>query len=141
MSILERIKTQLRRFRYYSKKDIFTLTNIFTVVALVFAAACIYSTITATTRNWQLEQKLANLRVEEARLRLEVETLELEQQYYATAEYQEIMARSKQGKMLPGETMVVMPKNTASAKNKYQEFDSPTTKRSNFEEWLDFLFS
>jgi cell division protein FtsB len=138
---MDKIKTQLRRLRYYTKKDFLTVHNVATAAALILGLVFSYNTITATTRNWQLEQKLANLRVEEARLKIEVETLELEQQYYATAEYQEIMARSKQGKMLPGETMVVMPKNTASAKNKYQEFDSPTTKRSNFEEWLDFLFS
>jgi cell division protein FtsB len=107
------------------------------ILGLVFT----YNAVTATTRNWQLEQKLREIQLEQSKLDIEVDTLKFEQQYYKTEEYLEIMARSKQGKMLPGETMVVMPKNTASAKNKYQEFDSPTTKRSNFEEWLDFLFS
>ena len=137
----EKLKTNIRRLRYYSKKDVFTLTNVSTAIALIFAFACICSVITATTRNWQLEQKLTNLRLEEARLRVEVETLELEKQYYNTEEYQEIMARTKQGKMLKGETMVVMPKNSKSAKEKYAEFDSPRRERSNLEEWLDFLFS
>jgi len=43
--------------------------------------------------------------------------------------------------MLPGETMVILPDNTEKAKNKYSDIDSGTgKKRSNFEEWLDFLF-
>ena len=138
---MERIKTELRRLRYYSKKDIFTFTNIATAVALIFAAGCIYSTITATTRNWQLEQKLSNLRLERTRLQIEVDTLELEQNYYNTDEYLEIMARSKDGKMLEGETMVVLPKNSEKAINKYADIDKAEKKRNNFQEWLDFLFS
>ena len=137
---MERIKTELRRLRYYSKKDIFTFTNIATAVALIFAVACVYSTVTATTRNWQLEQKLSNLRLEKARLEIEVDTLELEQNYYNTDEYLEIMARSKDGKMLEGETMVVLPKNSEKAINKYADIDKAEKKRGNFQEWLDFLF-
>ena len=138
----EKLKTRIRKLRYYSKKDIFTLTNIATVVALVFAAGCVYSTIAATTRNWQLEQKLSNLRLKQTRLEIEVETLELEQKFYDTDEYKELMARAKQNKMAAGETMVIMPKNTEQAINKYAEIDAANqTKRSNFEEWLDFLFS
>ena len=136
----EELKTRIRRLSYYSKKDIFTFTNIATAVALIFAAGCIYSTVTATTRNWQLEQKLSNLRLEKARLELEVDTLELEQNYYNTDEYLEIMARSKDGKMLEGETMVVLPKNSEKAINKYADIDKAEQKRSNFKEWLDFLF-
>ena len=137
---MERIKTELRRLRYYSKKDIFTFTNIATAVALIFAAGCVYSTIPATTRNWQLEQKLSNLRLERTRLQIEVDTLELEQNYYNTDEYLEIMARSKDGKMLEGETMVVLPKNSEKAINKYADIDKAEKKRNNFQEWLDFLF-
>ena len=138
---MEKLRTELRRLRYYTKKDIFTFTNIATAVALIFAVACVYSTITATTRNWQLEQKLSNLRLERTRLQIEVDTLELEKKYYNTDEYLEMMARSKDGKMLEGETMVVLPKNTEKAINKYAEQDKVEKKRNNFEEWLDFLFS
>ena len=51
------------------------------------------------------------------------------------------MARKKQNKMLPGETMVILPNNSEKAKTKYSDIDDKTEKkRSNFEEWLDFLF-
>ena len=63
------------------------------------------------------------------------------QQYYLTAEYQELTARAKQGKILDGETMVILPDNSESAKNKYSEESSSTqNNESNFSQWLRFLF-
>ena len=139
--LMDKIKTQLRRFRYYTKKDFLTVHNIATAVAIILGLVFSYNTITATTRNWQLEQKLKERTLESAKLQLEVDTLELQKQYYNTDEYREVMARKKQNKMLPGETMVILPENSEKAQKKYSDFDSTDpVKRSNFEEWLDFLF-
>jgi hypothetical protein len=139
---MDKIKTQLRRLRYYTKKDFLTVHNVATAAALILGLVFSYNTITATTRNWQLEQKMKERSLEAKVLQLEVDTLKLEQEYYKTEEYQEIMARAKQGKMLDGETMVILPDNSEKAIKKYEDFDGDTTsERSNFEEWLDFLFS
>ena len=139
---MDKIKTQLRRFRYYTKKDFLTIHNIATAAAIVLGSVFTYNAVTATTRNWQLEQKLKERTLESAKLKIEVETLELEKQYYKTDEYKEIMARKKQNKMLKGETMVILPSNSEKAINKYTDVDHESnTKRSNFDEWLDFLFS
>jgi len=74
-------------------------------------------------------------------LELEVAKLELEQQYYKTEEYRELLARSKGGKMAEGETMVILPKNSEEAIMKHRDELSLTVKeKSNFEKWLDFLF-
>ncbi len=138
---MDKVKTQLRRFRYYTKKDFLTIHNIATAAAVILGLVFTYNAITATTRNWELEQKMSDRKLESARLQIEVDTMELEQQYYNTDEYQEIMARKKQNKMLPGETMVILPDNSEKATKKYSDVDSQTSKkRSNFEEWLDFLF-
>ena len=138
---MEKLKTQLRRLSYFTKKDFLTVHNIATIGAIILGLVFTYNAITATTRNWQLEQKLKERTLESAKLEIEVQTLTLEKQYFNTDEYQEIMARKKQNKMLPGETMVIMPNNSEKAKNKYSEIDNQTDKkRSNFEEWLDFLF-
>lgn len=140
--LMDKIKTQLRRLGYYTKKDFLTVHNIATISAIVLGLVFSYNAITATTRNWQLEQKLKEHTLKSAKLGIEVETLELQQQYFKTDEYLEIMARKKQNKMLPGETMVILPNNSEKAKEKYNDVDSEATqKRSNFEEWLDFLFS
>ena len=139
--LMEKIKTQLRRFRYNMKKDYLTVHTIATAAAVILGLVFTYNAVTATTRNWQLEQKLREIQLEQSKLDIEVDTLKFEQQYYKTEEYLEIMARSKQGKMLEGETMVVLPANSEKAINKYTEKDNPSNKkRSNLEEWLDFLF-
>ena len=137
---MDKIKTQLRRLRYYTKKDYLTVHNIAAAAALVLGLVFTYNAITATTRNWQLEQKLKEVKLQSVKLELEVDTLKLEQNYYKTEEYQEIMAREKQGMMLEGETMVVLPDNSEKAIKKYSDIDEPQRKRSNFDEWLDFLF-
>jgi hypothetical protein len=70
-----------------------------------------------------------------------VEKLKLEQKYYLTVEYQELMARAKQGKMLEGETMVILPENSKIAKEKYAQAEVTSVEEgSNFESWLNFLF-
>ena len=93
------------------------------------------------TRNWELEQRVGQRRYEKQLLELEVETLRLENEYYKSAEYQELAAREKQNKMLPGEHLVYLPPNSESAKNKYQNLDTPDyPEPSNFEQWMSFLF-
>ncbi len=140
--LMDKVKTQLRRLSYFTKRDFLTVHNIATAAAIILGLVFTYNAVTATTRNWQLEQKLKERSLESAKLQIEVDTLTLEKQYYNTDEYQEIMARKKQNKMLEGETMVILPNNTEKAKTKYSDIDNTTDqKRSNFEEWLDFLFS
>ena len=140
--LMDKVKTQLRRLSYFTKRDFLTVHNIATAAAIILGLVFTYNAVTATTRNWQLEQKLKERSLESAKLQIEVDTLTLEKQYYNTDEYQEIMARKKQNKMLQGETMVILPNNTEKAKTKYSDIDNKTDqKRSNFEEWLDFLFS
>ncbi|MDR3297935.1 MAG: hypothetical protein LBT19_00950 [Candidatus Nomurabacteria bacterium] len=138
---MNRLKTKIRRLVYRVKKDYLTLSNMLLVVALVFCASWAWGSITAMSRNWELEQKVSERRLEQRRLELEVENLILEQEYYKTEEYQELVARSKQGKMLEGETMVILPENSEGAINKYDRKESADLeKKSNFEQWMVFLF-
>ena len=139
--MLERVKTLFRRIRYFAKKDIFTFNNIILFAALILCFGWTWGAISSMSRNWNLEEKLKIRQLEAAKLKLEVETLELEQEYYQTDEYKELMARIKSNKMMPGETMVVLPKNSESAVNKYNETKTEIpTHRNNFSQWLDFLF-
>ena len=81
---------------------------------------------------------------EKSLLELDVNKIKLENQYYASDEYQELEARKLLGKKLPGEVMIDLPKNSEIAKNKHPK---PTLneqiearKPSNFEQWMEFLF-
>lgn len=138
----QRIKTFFRRIDYFTKRDILTLNNVVLVIALILCFSWTWGAISSMTRNWALEEKLKSRQLESAKLELEVETLKLERQYYETEEYQELMARTKLGKKLAGETMVILPENSEAAKTKYIQKDTEKSEyRSNFSEWLDFLFS
>jgi hypothetical protein len=75
-------------------------------------------------------------------LNIEVEAMELENEYYKTEEYQELMARKLLDKKLSGENMVVMPDNTEIAKEKHktEKVEKVEKEYSNFEKWIMYLF-
>ena len=138
---MQKLKTRLRQFIYRIKKDYLTLNNVVLVVALVMCASWVWASINTMSRNWELEKKLEARQLHLAKLKLEIANAELLREYYRTEEYQELIAREKHGKMLPGETMVVLPKNSKSAKEKYATAGTTTVKEpTNFETWMGFLF-
>ena len=93
------------------------------------------------SRNWKLSEKIETKKRELALLELEVETLELENDYYRSEEYEELSARAKQNKKLEGEELVYLPENSAEAKAKTYEKEKPKEKDpSNFSKWMSFLF-
>ena len=85
--LMDKVKTQLRRLSYFTKRDFLTVHNIATAAAVILGLVFTYNAVTATTRNWQLEQKLKERSLESAKLQIEVDTLTLEKQYYNTVSY------------------------------------------------------
>jgi len=143
------LKTKLRKTQYWLKHDLFVFDNVILMVALVFCLIWTWGSISSMSRNWSLSQEVMNRQREKALLELEVETLELENEYYLSDEYQELAARKYQGKMLPGETMVYLPTDpeTTTPEAPQSTTDEtapaeplPSTEMSNFEQWIAFLF-
>ena len=136
------LKDKIRRLSYRLSHGYFSLNNVILFIAIILCLCWTWSAISSMSRNWELEKRLATRRSELSLLKLEVETLELENEYYETEEYQELAARHQQGKKLPGETVVALPANTNSAKNKHvAAIEEPTEDtRSNFDQWMAFLF-
>lgn len=135
----------MRKLQYWVKHDLFTFERIILIVAVVFCLVWTWGSIDAMSRNWSLAQELMNRQRERALLELEVETLELENEYYRSYEYQELAARKYQGKMSPGETMIYLPDNSEAALTKHKtqtdvETTIATATMSNVEQWLAFLF-
>lgn len=126
----------------YLKADLFSQHNLFMLIVYGIIFFSIISSITNMDRNWRLEQKISNVRLEKKRLELEIDKLHYEQDYYKSSEYQELMARAKQDKKLPGETMVYLPNNSMAAKTKDRRIAimEQEHRRSNLRAWLDFLF-
>jgi cell division protein FtsL len=138
---MHKLKASVRKLAYRFQHNFLSLGSIVEVIALIICLWFAFGTINAMSRNWQLKQKLQERKIEQARLEIEVEKLKLEQQYYQTEEYRELLARSKGGRMAEGETMVVLPRNSEEARMKHYEGSATAVQeKSNFEKWLDLLF-
>lgn len=136
------IKTKIRRLNYKLKHEFLTIENIVLVLAIVLCLVWTYQSVRAMSRNWELSERLSTERRELELLSVEVEAAELENEYYKTEEYQELLARKYLDKMNPGENMVIMPENSEEARNKHKKVVEEKVERnySNFEKWMKFLF-
>ena len=136
------IKDSARRVKFRLKHDFFTIENVVLAVAIAMCLVWTYQSIAAMSRNWELSERLTTERKALELLEVEVATGELENEYYRTTEYQELMARKHLDKQLPGEHMVILPENSAAAVAKHQQSTAPAAKKdySNFEKWMMYLF-
>lgn len=136
------IKTKIRRTKFGLKRDFLRPENIVLGFAIFLCLFWTFRSIEAMTRNWELAERLTTDRKIIELLQVEVETAELENEYYRSEEYQELLARKQLDKKMPGENMVILPENSEAAKSKYTETPEEMTKKtySNFEKWMMFLF-
>ncbi len=138
------ISTRIRKVKYWLKHDLFVFENVVLVAAAIFCLVWTWGSIDSMSRNWSLAQELMERQRAKAVLELEVENLELENEYYRSYEYQELAARKYQGKMSPGETMIYLPDNSEAALNKHKTSNDNSeiaaNTMSNFEQWMAFLF-
>ena len=140
---MNKIKTWVRRIKYYLKHDFLTVENVVLFLAIVLCLVWTYQSITAMSRNWELSEKLTAERKELELLKIESEAAELENEYYRSNDHQELVARKYLDKQLPGEKMVVLPENSEEARNRHQVAEQVTVEKadySNFEKWMRFLF-
>ena len=137
------MKDGLRRIKFRLKHDFFTVENVVLMLAIVLCLTWTYQSIAAMSRNWELSERLTTGHRELELLKMEVETAELENEYYKTEEYQELLARKYLDKQAEGENMVIMPENSAEAKNKHTDTGIRSELKkdySNFERWMMYLF-
>lgn len=138
---IDSTKTKLRQTLYFLKHNVFVSDNAIILIATGICLFLTYNSINAMSRNWSLSEQLAADQKNKQLLSIEIETMELENEYYKTEEYQELAARSLANKKLPGENLVYLPANSDYAKNKHKEVSVETTHEvSNFEKWMRFLF-
>ena len=136
------VKDSVRRTKFKLKRDFFTLENIVLLLAIVLCLVWTYQSIAAMSRNWKLSETLITEKKDLELLGVEVEAAELENEYYKTNEYQELMARRILDKKLEGENMVVIPENSEVVKDKRKVTKVEKTEKdySNFEKWMMYLF-
>ncbi len=136
------LKTKLRQLKYNLKHGFFSIENVVLILAIILCLTWTYQSIQAMSRNWELTERLSADKKQLELLQIEVETAELENEYYRTDEYKELAARRLANKQLPGEYMVYLPPNSDTAKNKHQvaTIIKGEKRYTNFEKWMMFLF-
>ena len=139
---MNKIKTTLRKLKYNLKHGFFSVENVVLMLAIIMCLVWTYQSIEAMSRNWELTDRLNTDKKSLELLEVEVEAAELENEYYKSDEYKELMARKFANKQLPGEHEVYLPENSEAAKNKHQTVANAEKEReySNIEKWWMYLF-
>lgn len=140
----ERVEAKGRRLKAKLLQRILVPERLVLLSIPILLFIWLVGSISSLSRNWSLQQEIVEKETEKAYLELQVENFELENQYYASEEYQELAARKLQNKKLAGETLVYLPKNSEQAKSKRKESSGEEkvvqNERSSFDQWMNFLF-
>ena len=133
---------KLRRLARHLSHRYGTLNNMVIAAAFLIAISWAWSSIGVMEKNYKLQQEL-NLDSQELTLtQLQVENLQYQQKYYQTNEYKELSVRQHLGLGMPGEKLLILPPNTKTAKDYGKtatKKQSVEPKKSNFEQWMEFL--
>lgn len=137
-------KTNIRRLIYHVRHYYMTPNNVVIAVAFVIGAGWAWGSVGVMQRNFELQKSVDQKQRQEQLLDLQTQSLAFEQNYYKTAEYQELAARERLGLAMAGEKVLVLPPNSASAK----AADTPQAKLAtvpakpptHMVQWMNFLF-
>lgn len=126
----------LRRFEKH-----LTLNNGVLALAVFLTAAWLLGTVSAIQRNFVLQQRAEDLKQQITLATLQNQNLAYQQKYYQSPEYLELSARQHFDKASPGESEILLPAHTVSSTNtKTASSSQPLQTKSDFEQWLYFLF-
>lgn len=117
-----------------------TLNNGVLLVALLITASWVWGTVGAIQQNFLLQQQVDSLAQQISYQDLENQTLVFENQYYQSDEYLEVSARDHLSLANPGEKLLILPPTTVHDSTSASPSSTPISKRTNFQQWLYFLF-
>jgi cell division protein FtsB len=116
--------------------------NLVNALNLVGAAVMVYLLVTliqTIKQNYDLNAQSNQLKSEISLLKDQNDELSYNIQYYKTDSFKQREARSKLGLQLPDEHEVVLPEPTAKSAPAADAQTKTVKKRSNVQQWLDFL--
>ena len=119
------------------------MNNVVIAVALIIGASWAWGSIGMMQRNYGLQKEIDTKNRQEKLVELETQSVEYQQKYYQSSEFQELSARKYLGLAAPGEKVLVLPPNTNTAKSTDTgavQSTPRTTPPSNIEQWTNFLF-
>jgi hypothetical protein len=137
-------KTNIRRFIYHLRHRYMTMNNVVIGIAIIIGASWAWGSIGVMQRNYNLQKELDAKNRQQTLAELEVQNLTYQKKYYQSAEYQELAVRERMGSVNPGEKVLVLPPNSAAAKqaDTVVSGKKPVSVEplSNFQQWTNFLF-
>ncbi len=137
-------KINIRRLYYRFKNDYLTLNNVVILIAFVIAANWVWGSLNMMQRNFNLQKELDDKSRQLIVAQLDTANAKLEQRYYQTDEYKELAVRKQLGLVTPGESVLILPPNTANVKAADKATSAVATVKvvpiSNFSQWVNFLF-
>ena len=137
-------KINIRKFVYHVRHKYVTFNNLVILTAFLIALGWVWGSLGVMQRNYSLQKEVDQKRRQLQLAELQKDSLELQKRFYQTNEYKELAARESLGLVMPGEKLLILPKNSEAAK----KADAPVVaasapvqeSASNLEQWLNFLF-
>jgi len=141
-------KIQLRKFIYDIRHKLLTFNNLVILVAFLIAAGWVWGSLQVMQRNYTLQKEVDYKKRQLQLVELQKDNLQLQNRYFTTNEYKELALRDSLGLVMPGESVLILPDNSATIKAADDAASSSKTssaavaqdKTSNLEQWLNFLF-
>ena len=126
-------------------KGLYDVRLVVLVVVGLIAVSVFWNGAKIIQRNYELTQKVAEIQKENEVIELENRNKELQNQYLATDEFAELTARRVFGQASPGERVYIVPEEVALASldqssEEEVENNNGSSRRSNFEAWMDIYF-
>ena len=138
---------QLKRFIYQARHRYLTMNNVVLMIAAFIAVSWAWASVQAVQRNYTLQREVDDKQRQEKLIELETDTLQYQQHYYQSREYQTLEAKRRLGLAEPGEKVLILPPNSAQAKASDaadQAADAQTPAAAPppppLQQWMDFLF-
>lgn len=136
-------KINIRRAYYQFRHKYLTLNNVVVFIGLAIAAGWVWGSLGVMQRNYTLQKELDDKSRQLIVAQLDTASAQLEQRFYQTDEYKELAVRERMGLVTPGESVLILPENSETAKNA-DKIASGTTAvatepESNLWQWTNFL--
>ena len=135
--------TNIRKFYYHLRHRYFTANNGVIVAAMLLAVSWAWGSVGMLQRNYTLQHEIDSKTQQLKLIQLKTQTLQYEQNYYKSSEYQELAARQRLGLVYPSEKVLILPPNSpgaAALDTAHAATPAAQPKPSNQEQWLNLLF-
>ena len=135
----------MHKLFYAFRHKFLTFNNIVIMVAFLIALSWVWGSLQVMQRNFSLQKEVDSKRRDLQITELQRDQLELQKRYYQTDEFKELAARQSLGLVMPGESVIILPPNSAAVIAADEQAGTSTAvasqqTSSNLEQWLNFLF-